>query len=87
VPLNVSCPERKSQEFALGGFNDAALGRVNDQLQAVLQVIADVVQHSFTGTPTLHQDREVIGISSKAMAAFLKLFVQRVEHDVSQQRR
>jgi hypothetical protein len=38
MPMNVSCSESESQESTIIGFNDAAFDRVNDQLQAVLQV-------------------------------------------------
>jgi hypothetical protein len=87
VPLNASRPESKSQKPAFSGFNDVAFGRVNDQFQAVLQEVADAMEHPLTGTPTFYQDRKIIGVSSEAMPAFLQLFVQRIEHDVREQGR
>jgi len=41
--MNVSCSESESQEFTIIGFNDVAFGRVNDQLQALLQVSTDTL--------------------------------------------
>ena len=70
VPLNASCPEGKSQEFALTGLNDVALGRVNDQFQAMLQVVADAVEYPFPCPLTLHQDGEVIGVAGKWVAPY-----------------
>jgi hypothetical protein len=42
VPLNASCLEHESKEFAFTGFNDVAFGRVSDQFQAVDQGSADI---------------------------------------------
>jgi hypothetical protein len=41
VPLNATCLERESKEFAFAGFNNVAFDRVNDQFQAVIQESAD----------------------------------------------
>jgi hypothetical protein len=71
MPLNASSVEFESKEFAFTGFNDVAFDRINDQFQTVAQDPADTTQH----TPR----------SGKLMASFLKLFVQRVEHNVGQQ--
>jgi hypothetical protein len=85
MPLNASSVECESKEFTFTGFNDVAFDRVNDQFQAVIQESADTTQHPFTRTRALYQYGEVIRVSGKLMASFLKLFVQRVEHDVGQQ--
>ncbi|OMH36593.1 hypothetical protein BGP75_09305 [Motiliproteus sp. MSK22-1] len=84
VPLNASCPEGKSQKFAFSGFNNATFGRVNDQFQAVLQVVADAAKHTFASSSTFHQDRKIIGIAGELMSSFFKFLVQGVENGVSQ---
>jgi hypothetical protein len=87
MPLNASSVECEPKEFAFTGFNDVAFGRINDQFQAVAQESADTTRHTFTRTRTLHQYGKIIRVSSKLVTSFLKLFVQRGKHDVSQQRR
>jgi hypothetical protein len=84
MPLNAASLEGESKEFAFTGFNDMAFGRVNDQFQAVAQVSADTIKDTFARTRTVDQYGKVIRIASKLVASFLKLFVQRIEHDVCQ---
>ena len=83
--MNTASLEGKPQELALTGFNDATFIGIYDQLQTVLQVLADTVQHSFTGSLTFYYYRKVISVAGELVATFLKFFVQRVEHDVRQQ--
>ena len=84
MPLNATPLECESKEFAFTGFNDVAFDRIHDQFQAVTQEAADTAKHALTRTWSIHQDSEVIRVASKLMASFLKLFVQRVEHNVRQ---
>ena len=37
MPLNASSVECEPKKFALTGFNDVEIGRINDQFQAVDQ--------------------------------------------------
>ncbi len=85
MPLNASFLECESKEFAFTGFNDVAFGRINDQFQTVTQKPADTTQDTLARTRRLYQNGKVVRVSGKLMASFLKLFVQRVEHDVGQQ--
>ena len=87
MPLNASSLECESKEFAFTGFNDVAFGRINDQFQTVTQEPADTTQHTLARTRRLYQNGKVVRVSGKLMASFLKLFVQRVQHDVGQQGR
>ena len=85
MPLNASSFKCEPKEFAFTGFNDVAFGRINDQFQTVTQEPADTTQHTLARTRRLYQNGKVVRVSGKLMASFLKLFVQRVEHDVGQQ--
>ena len=87
MPLNATSLERESKELAFTGFNDVAFGRVNDQFQAVAQVSADTIKDTFARTRTVDQYGKVIRVTSKLVTSLLKLFVQRIEHDVRQKRR
>ena len=53
MPLNATCLEGESKEFAFAGFNDVAFGCVNSQFQTVTQESADTIEHAFTGTGRL----------------------------------
>ena len=75
MPVNASCSESKPQEFALTGFNDVTFGRVNDQLQTVLQVSTDTVKHALAGSLTFYQYRKVVSIPSELVTSFLKFLV------------
>ena len=82
MPLNATFLERKSKEFTFMGFNDVAFGRVNDQFQAVAQEPADTIKDTLARTRRVYQYGEVIRVALKLVASLLKLFVQRIEHDV-----
>ena len=86
VPMDLGSLEGKSQELALIGSDDPALGRIDRQFQTVLQVVADAGQHPVARASAVHHNGEVIRITGKPMAPPFQFFIQWVEHDVSQQR-
>lgn len=86
MPMDLGSLEGKAQELAVIGSDHPALGRVDRQFQAVLQEVADTGQYPVTRTTAVHHNGEVIRIAGKPMAPPLQFFIQRVEHDVSQQR-
>jgi len=63
VPLDASIYEGESQELTLAGLHHLAFLCVDHKLQAVLQVLSDAVQNTFSRTLSLHQNDEVVGIS------------------------
>src|SRR5690554_5720145 len=86
VPMDLGSLEGKAQEFAVIGSDYAALGRVYRQFQTMFQVVADAGQHPVACASAVHHNGEVIRITGKPMAPSFQFFIQRVKHDVSQQR-
>lgn len=86
VPLNAPTSKSESKELAVCNLDDLAFGVVDDQLQTGLQVSADTMQYSIARARGLDQDGEVIRVSGKLVVAFLKFFIEWVQHNVRQQR-
>jgi len=54
--------------------------------EAFFKELLDTRQHSFACLLTAHIDVTVIGITHKAVAAFLQFLVQLIQHQIGQQR-
>ena len=87
VPMDLGSLEGKAQELAVIGSDHPALGSVDRQFQAMFEEVADAGQHPVARTTAVHHNGEVVRVAGKPMAPPFQFFIQRIEHDVGQQRR
>ena len=86
-PAYLLALDREAQEAAFAHRSHLAFGRVDVELEGLLQVSRDAAHHPLARALAFDQDDQVIGIAGEAVSPPLQLAVELVQQDVGQQRR
>ena len=84
-PEDFGSLEDEAKKADLVASGDLTLVFVDRELELGGQILPDAPHDPFSGTLTLHEDDEVVGVTDELVATFLKLLVQMIEEDVGEQ--